>query len=43
MQKLSKSLAYTVKDGDPDGIELYFTIFTEKHKNEDTTPLLNVL
>lgn len=43
MQKLFKSLAYMVKDGDPDGIELYFTKFTKKHKNEDTTPLLNAL
>ena len=36
-------LAYIVKDADPDGIELLFTISSDARRSKHTTPLLDLL
>ncbi|KAL2050253.1 hypothetical protein ABVK25_009480 [Lepraria finkii] len=36
-------LAYTVKDSNPDGIELYFTIYSDEYKAKTSTKLSDKL
>ena len=36
-------LAYMVKRADPDGIDLYFTMYDDHHKSKHTSPLLQIL
>lgn len=43
VQELFGVLAYMVKDSDPDGIELYFTISLDKHQEKHSTKLLEVI
>lgn len=43
VQEVFAHLAYIVKDTDPDGIELRFTMSGDKHRSRRTTPLLDVL
>jgi hypothetical protein len=38
-----EALSYIVKDCDPDGTELYFTISSQYRKDRNTTGLLNML
>ena len=43
VKELLGLLAYMVKDSDPDGIELYFTISSDKYKAKTSTKLLDKL
>ena len=43
VQDVFAHLAYIVKDADPDGIELLFTMSSDEHRSRHTTPLLNIL
>lgn len=43
VQNLFGLLAYMVKDSDPDGIELYFTISSNKYKSKHTKQLVKAL
>lgn len=43
MNELLGLLAYTVKDSNPDGIELYFTIYSDEYKAKTSTKLSDKL
>ena len=43
VQELFGTLAYMVKDSDPDGIELHFTISGQNHQSKHTKGLVKVL